>query len=316
MRLALLAWLLAGLSATWTASAQQFPSRSITLIVPFAPGGGGDITARLLTQQMRDKIVVDNRPGAGGIAATQFVAKANPDGHTLLLLSNVNAISVSLFKSLPYDVLGDFVPISVVATSDVAVIVGRDAALQSISDLLREAKARPAKLTVGIGLIGTTQHLSAELFKARAGIEVAIVPFKSVGNLMTALAAGQIDAGFELVPAVIGQLKGGQLRALAVGSNRRFADFPEVPTVAESGVRNYEATSWAQVAAPKGTPATVIDYLSKEIQLTMAQPDLRKRYQDLGLTAVGGTPLEARELLAREVTKWGEAIRAAGIERQ
>ena len=316
MRSAIFVWLVAELLAMGTAFAQLFPSRPITLIVPFAPGGGGDITARLLTQQMKDKMVVENRPGAGGIAATQFVAKANPDGHTLLLLSNVNAIGVSLFRSLPYDVLGDFIPIAVIATSDVAVIVGRDAGLQSIADLLREARARPAKLTLGIGLIGTTQHLSAELFKARAGIDVAIVPFKSVGNLMTALTAGQIDAGFELVPAVIGQLKGGQLRALAVGSNRRFADLPEVPTVAESGVRNYEATSWAQVAAPKGTPAAVIDYLSREIQHTLAQPEIRKRYQDLGLSAVGGTPLEARELLAREVKKWGEAISTAGIERQ
>lgn len=298
------------------AHAQQFPAKPVVLIAPFAPGGGGDIIARLLAQKMGVQVLVENRPGAGGVAATQVAAKATPDGHTLLLLGNVNAISESLFKSLPYDIVRDFAPISTVATSEVAVVVGKGSKLGSLADLIREAKARPGRITVGIGLIGTTQHLSAELFKSRAGIDVTIVPFKSVANILTGLSSGEIDVAFELVPAAIGHIKSGNLRALAVGSGKRFAGLPEVPTVMESGIRDYNVIAWAMVAAPAGTPAAILERLNQEIAKALAQTDLQQRYQELGLTAAGSTPKEAQDFLASEVAKWRDVIRTAKIGRQ
>jgi tripartite-type tricarboxylate transporter receptor subunit TctC len=295
---------------------QSFPSRPITLIAPFAPGGGGDIIARMLAQKMGVQVIVENRPGAGGIAATQVAAKANPDGHTLLLLSNVNAISESLFKSLPYDIFKDFIPISTAATTDVAVIVGKNSTINSLPELIQDAKTRPGRVTVGIGLLGTTQHLSAELFKSRTGLDITIIPFKSVANILTGLNSGEIDVAFELVPAAIGHIKSGNLRALAVGSKSRFAGLPQVPTVMETGIRDYEVMSWAMVAAPTRTPAPIVERLNQEILKALKQTDLQQRYQELGLTAAGGTPKEALDFLTSEVAKWRSVIRTANIAQQ
>jgi len=302
------------------ARAQAYPSRPITIVASFAPGGGGDLIARLLAQKlsalMPQQVLVENRPGAGGISATQYVAKAAPDGYTLLLLSNVNAISQSMFRSLPYDIFRDFVPVSVIATTDVAIVVPSGSKLKSVADFIREAKTRPRGLTIGIGLIGTTQHLSAELFKARAGIDYTIVPFKSFANVLTALKAGDVDAAFELVPPVLGHIRDGGLRALAIGSSRRFAGLPAVPTVAENGVKNYEVLSWAEVAVPSGTPGEIVRRLNAEIRRGLGTEDLQTRYQDVGLTAAGSTPTEARIFLQSEVAKWRDAIERAGIVKQ
>jgi tripartite-type tricarboxylate transporter receptor subunit TctC len=289
---------------------QSFPSRPITLIAPFAPGGGGDIIARMLAQKMGVQVIVENRPGAGGIAATQVAAKANPDGHTR------NAISESLFKSLPYDIFKDFIPISTAATTDVAVIVGKNSTINSLPELIQDAKTRPGRVTVGIGLLGTTQHLSAELFKSRTGLDITIIPFKSVANILTGLNSGEIDVAFELVPAAIGHIKSGNLRALAVGSKSRFAGLPQVPTVMETGIRDYEVMSWAMVAAPTRTPAPIVERLNQEILKALKQTDLQQRYQELGLTAAGGTPKEALDFLTSEVAKWRSVIRTANIAQQ
>jgi len=283
------------------AFAQTFPAKPITLIVPFAPGGGGDSIARVVAQKMGVRVVVENRPGAGGVAATQFVARTTPDGHTLLLLGNTQAISESLIKSLPYSILKDFIPISRLTVSQVTVLVGKNSSLRTLSDLIREAKARPGRITVGIGLIGTTQHLSAELFKSKTGLDLTIVPFKSVANIYAGLVSGEIDVAFELVSGSIGHIKSGALRALAIGSDKRYAGLPDVPTVAEAGVRDYEVWAWSMIAAPTGTPTPIVERLNSELVNALEQADVRRRIEELGSTPMGSTPQQAQEFLANEV---------------
>jgi len=302
------------------ASAQSFPTRPIRFLVPFGPGGVGDITARVVAQKigasLGQQIVVDNRPGAGGIVASEIVAKAAPDGYTLLLLNNAHAVSMSLFKSLPYDTLRDFAPVSSIATFSIVLLVNADSPIKSVKDLIASAKASPGKLNVGTIQIGATQHLSSELFKSMAGVDIVHVPFTNTGALLTGLRGGSVQVAFEFIAPVVGQVKAGAMRALAVSTRSRFAGLPDIPTVHEAGVPGYEVMSWNGIGAPAGTPKAVIDRLNRAISEALAMPDVKQRFQELAVDTRPDTPEGFRKLVASEIVKWGKVIETARIPKQ
>ncbi len=314
----LLAALLACVSLA--AAAQAFPAKPVRLIVGFAPGGVADITARVvaqkLSEQLGQQVIVDNRPSAGGIVAAEAVAKAEPDGHTLLLMTNGNAVSASLFRALPYDTLADFAPVSTLGFFDVAVVVPADSKIDSVQGLLAFAKANPGKLNIGTINVGSTQNLAAELFKSATALDAIIVPYKGSPAVITALRGHDVQVAFEMLAPVIPQAKGGAVRILAVTSERRFPGLPDVPTVAESGVPGYAATSWNAIAAPAKTPRAVIDRLNREINAALKAPEVVEKLAAQGVTARGGTPEDMRRLVAADVDKWRRVIEQAKIERQ
>lgn len=314
----LLAALVAALPLT--AGAQAFPNKPIRLLVPFAPGGVADITARVVAQEMGktlgQQVLVENRPSAGAVVASEAVAKAEPDGHTLLLLTNGNAVSATLMKSLPFDTVNDFAPITTLGFFDVFMVANGDSPFASVADVLANARANPGKLNVGTINIGSTQHLSAELFRSMANVDVQVVPFRSSGDVITALRNGAVQIGFEILAPINAQVKGGQLKALGVASTRRFTGLPNVPTIESSGVSGYQASSWNGLAAPARTPRAVIDRINREAIAALASPEVRGRLQELGVEARTSTPEAFRELVIAEIAKWRAVIERAKIERQ
>ncbi len=319
MRLGLAAWifLCAGVQAAW---AQGYPSQPVRILLPYGPGGVADITARVIAQKLseslRQQVIVDNRPSAGGIVATEAAMKAEPDGHTLLWLNQGHAVSVSLFKSLPYDPVKDFAPVSTVGFFGIALLVNSDSPYKSVAELISAAKANPGKFNIGTTTIGSTQFISAELFKSMAGLDVPTVPFKATPLIIAAVKSRDVQAMFEILAPAIPHIRSGSLRALAVTFDHRFAGLPEIPTLAEAGLAGYEASAWNGVAAPLKTPKAVIDRLNKEINAVVAMPDVKKRLQDLGVDARGSTPEALSKLLVSEIAKWKAVVERAKIEKQ
>lgn len=302
------------------ARAQSFPTRPVRILVPFGPGGVADLTARAVGQKLAESlgqpVVVENRPGAGGIAAGEAVAKAEPDGHTLLLMSNGTAVSAGLFRSLPFDPLRDFAPVGLLASFDIAILVAAESRWRSLADLLAYARANPGRLNLGSINIGSTQNLAAELLKSAAGIDLQIVPFNGTPAVVTALRGGQIDAAVEILGPVMGQVQGRTLRVLATTGAARSASLPDVPTAAETGIPGLVASSWNGLAAPARTPRPVIQRLNRDIQAALQQPDLRRRLQELQVDAAPGTPEQAADLLATEIRRWSDVIQRAKIPQQ
>jgi tripartite-type tricarboxylate transporter receptor subunit TctC len=300
--------------------AQTYPAKPIRLLVPFAPGGVGDITARIASQKMSEamgqQIIIDNRPSAGGIVATELVAKAAPDGYTLLLLNNTNAVSAAMFRKLPYDTVKDFAMVSTMGAFSLVVVVSPEFPAKTLKDLVNLAKASPGKLNIGTINIGSTQHLSVELLKAVAGIDMVHVPFNATGAVLTGLRANTVQVAIDFLPALLGQIKGGGLRALAVTPARRFAVLPEVPTVAEAGVPGYEVTGWNGISAPTGTPRAIITRLNRELHAAVNAPDVTKRFQELGVEPNLRTPEAMREFVVAEIAKYNKVIDTAKIARQ
>ena len=317
LRVALLA---TGAMALGGVRAQAFPAKAVRIVVPFGAGGVADLTARTVAQKLAESlgqpVLVENRPGAGGVAAGDAVAKAEPDGHTLLLMSNGTAVSAGLFKALPFDTLKDFAPISTLASFDIAILVNADARFRSLAELLAFARANPGKLNVGSINIGSTQNLVAELLKSVAGVDVQIVPFNGTPAVVTALRGGQIDAAVEILGPVMGQVQSRALRVLAVTGASRSPSLPDVPTAAESGAPGLVATSWNALAAPARTPRAVVQRLNKDIQAVLAQPEVRRKLQELHVEAGSSTPEAAAELLATDTRRWGEVIQRAKIPLQ
>lgn len=297
-----------------------YPDRPITLIVPFAPGGIADLTARAVAKEMsarlKQPIVVDNRPSAGAIVGATAVARAEPDGHTVLLLSNANAVSAGLFRKLPFDVQRDFAPVSTLGFFDLALFVAQASPWQSLRDVVAQAKAAPGKLTIGTIASGSTQHLAAELFKSMAQIDVVIVPYRGTPAVITALRAGEIDLAFEILGPMLSQVSAQAVRPLAVTSDQRFAGLPSVPTVQESGLPGYVAASWNALAVPARTPAAVVQRLHRAAQEALAVPALQSQLQTLGVRAQGSAPEQLQQLLGDEIRRWGQVIRTAKIEQQ
>ena len=306
--------------AGWAAQAQGFPSKPIRIVVPFGPGGVADLTARTvalkLSQSLGQSVVIDNKPGAGGVVAGDAVAKAEPDGHTLLLMSNGTAVSAGLFKSLPFDTLHDFAPISTLATFDIAIITSAESRFKTLAELLAFARANPGKLNLGTINIGSTQNLAAELFKIAAGVDVQIVPFNGTPAVVTALRGGQVDAGVEILGPVLGQVQARTLRVLAVTGEKRSAVLPDVPTAGESGLKGFTVSSWNALAAPARTPKSVIARLNKDTIAAVNAPDVRKKLHEFNVEAQGSSPEQAAELLASEIKRWGDVIVRAKIPTQ
>lgn len=307
-------------AAAAAASAQSYPTRPVRIVVPFGPGGVADISARAVAQKMGEsmgqQVIVENKPSAGGVVASEMVAKAEPDGYTLLFITNGNSVSESLFKSLPYNSVKDFAPVSTVGFFDFVFVVKNDSDVKSMRDLLARMKANPGKYNIGTINPGSGQHLSAELFKSMAGVDAQIITYKSTPQVLTAVIAGQVDVGLDIVAPVMAQVKGGALRMIAVSSKERSRILPDVPTVAESGVPGYESESWNGVAAPAATPPAIIERLNKEVRAAVAAPEVRKRLHDLGIDARAGTPAQLRERLVADIAKWRAVIEKANIPRQ
>ncbi len=321
-------WLAIGLAALGVctsataaaADAVGYPKKAITIVVPFGPGGVADLTVRMVAQKMavsmKQPIIVENRPGAGGVVAANTVAKASPDGYTLLLMSNGTAVSANLFKKLPYDTQTDFTPISTLGYFDLALLVNPKLPVKSVGELIAYAKANPGKLNIGTINRGSTQNLAAELFVSMAGMDALVVPYKGSPEVLTATTTGELDAAFEILSPALPQIKAGTVKAIAVTSAKRFSGLPNVPTVAESGLPNYQATSWNALAAPAKTPQPVVDRLHREINAAVAMADVKARLLGLGIVAQGATPVATATLLKTDIAKWGAVITKAGIEKQ
>jgi tripartite-type tricarboxylate transporter receptor subunit TctC len=317
---------LAGVSAAlitpWLAAQDRWPAKPIRIVVPFGAGGVADLTARAVGQKLGDQIgqsvIIDNRPGAGGVTAGSLVAQAEPDGYTLLLMSNGTAVSEGLFKKLPFDAQKDFAPISLLGTFDIALVVADNSKFRSLADLLAYAKANPGKLNIATVAVGSTQNLAAELFKTTAGIDAQVVPFNGTPAVITALRGGQVDAGIEILAPVKSQITGKALRALATFGEKRATGLGDVPTAAESGgaLAKLHVASWNALAAPAKTPRSVIERLNKELQAALASADLKKQLADLNVDARASTPEQLGQLLASDTRRWSDVIAKAGIPRQ
>ena len=302
------------------AMAQAFPSKPLRIVVPFAAGGAGDLTARIVAAELAlslgQPVVIENKPGAGGVVAASTVARADPDGHTMFLMSNGTAVTASLYNSLPYDTLKDLAPVSTLGTFDLAVLVPADSPFKTLGELVAFAKANPNKLNVGSINIGSTQNLAAELFKSSADIDVQIVPFKATPELVGALRGKQVDVGVEILGPALTQIKAGAFRALAVTGKKRSSVLPDVPTAVEAGVKGFQASSWNALAVPGKTPRPIIDRLNKDIVAALSKPEVKKKLADLNIDADMSTPDEAAQLLASDIQRWGSVIQRAGIPKQ
>lgn len=315
MRLALLLLLLPGL-----VFAQAFPSKPIRLVVPFGPGGVADLVSRILAPKLSEDLgkplVIENKPSAGGVVAAGEVARADPDGHTLLLINNGNAVSQALFNSLPYDPVNDFAMISTVGAFSLVLLNDPKAKAKSVREVIAMAKAMPGKLNVGTIGLGSTQHLAAELFKSMAGIDVQIIPYRATGEVVTAAKSQDAQLIFEFLAPMTSHIKSGNLRALAVTTEKRLASLPEVPTVSESGVPGYDVTSWNALAAPAKTPRPVIERLNRAVAKAIASPDVRERFAQLGVEGRASSPEQLREFFISEARRWGRVVETAKIPKK
>ena len=302
------------------AYAQPLPGRAIKIVVPFGAGGVADLTARIVAQKMSDNmgqpVVIENKPGAGGVVAGDTVAKADADGHTLLLMSNGTAVSAGLFKALPYDTVKDFAPISTLGFFDIAVVVPQNSPYKTLPELLAFARANPGKLNIGAINVGSTQNLSAELFKSTANIQAQIVPFNGTPAVITALRGGQIDAAVEILSPMLPQINANAISALAVFGDKRSVVLKDVPTAAQSGLANFSAASWNALAAPAKTPKDVVARLNREVKAALDSPDVKKRLLDLNIDAISSTPEQLANLLNAEIRRWSEVIVRAKIPTQ
>ena len=300
--------------------AQPLSSRAIKIVVPFGAGGVADLTARIVAQKMADNmgqpVVIENKPGAGGVVAGDTVARADADGHTLLLMSNGTAVSAGMFKSLPYDTVKDFAPISTLGFFDIAIVVPQNSPYKTLPELLTFARANPGKLNIGTINVGSTQNLAAELFKSSANIQAQIVPFNGTPAVITALRGGQIDAAVEILSPMLPQINANAISALAVFGDKRSTVLKEVPTAAQSGLVNFSAASWNALAAPAKTPREILIRLNREVKAALDSPDVKKRLLDLNIDATSSTPEQLANLLNAEIRRWSEVIVRAKIPTQ
>jgi len=309
------------LAAPCTASAQEWPNRPVRLVVGFGAGGGTDIVGRIVAQALSEKfgqpMVVENRPGAGGIIGSELVAKAPPDGNTLLMMANAHIIAGVMYKKLSYDTIGSYEPIGQIASAGLIIVTRPDFPAKDVNDLIKLAKAKPGAIKFASVGHGSTQHFTGELFRQHAGIDILHVPYKGSPAAIAAVLNKEVDVLFETVSAVLGPVRSGDLKALAVTGPTRFPAVPDIPTAAESGtVPDYEVTTWYGLLAPKGTPAAIIARLNSTIGEVLARDDVKKRISDAGAVARGTSPEEFRKHLQSEFAKWGKVREKAGIEQQ
>lgn len=298
------------------AFAQGYPSRPIRIVVPFAPGGGADIIARILGQKMTEnwqqQVVVDNRAGASGNIGAEIVAKAMPDGYTLLMASSALAINPSVYKSVPYDALKDFAPITQPGLLPNILVVHPSVPVKTVKDLVALAKSKPGQLSYASAGAGTGTHLAAEMFKIMAGVDMVHVPYKGGGALIADLLGGQVALTFATLPSVMPYVKAGRLRAVAMTTAKRWAGLPDVPTVAESGFRGFEISTWIGLLAPAGTSKDVVNKLHGEVVRILRLADVRERFNGLGIEPVGDTPDHFSQYIRNELVKYAKVVKESG----
>jgi tripartite-type tricarboxylate transporter receptor subunit TctC len=301
------------------ARAQAYPSRPIRFVLPFAAGGVADITSRLAAEKLGEKLgqrlVVENQPGPGGIAAARSVTTAAPDGHTLALLTNGTAISVALYKSLPFDPVKDLATISALGTFDLVFATNAESQFRTLGDFIKAAREKPGALNVGTINVGGTQNLAAELFKSSANLDFQIVPYRATPEIIVALLRNDVHLMVDFYAALKGGLTDGKLRPVGTSGLTRASYLPNVPTVAEV-VPGYEVTSWNGLAAPAGTPAAIIDRLNALMREILVIPELKARYAEFGVEAKASSPAELKARLEADIKKWSAVIEKAGIPKQ
>jgi tripartite-type tricarboxylate transporter receptor subunit TctC len=299
------------------ARAQTYPARSVLLLVGYAPGGPTDICARLisqwLSQRLGQQFVVENRSGAGSNIATEAAVQAAPDGYTLLLVTSSNAINATLYRNLNFDFMRDIAPIAGIMQAPSVLEVNPSVPIKSVPEFIAYAKANPGKINMGTAGNGSPPHMFGELFKAMAGVDLAVVGYRGGGPALVDLLSGQVQVMFEGITSSIGYIKAGKLRALAVTSAKRSAALPDIPTIGEF-VPGYAATGWFGLGAPKGTPRPIVDMLSKAVGEALADPAMKARFADLGAEPMPMTPAEFGNLVADDTQKWAKVIRSADIK--
>ncbi len=301
-----------------TASAQNYPNRLIRLVVPWTPGGAADILSRTVAQKMSEnvgqQVLVDNRPGANGIIGTEFAARAPADGYTLLMgATGPNSVLPSLAPKLPYDALKDFAPVSLIATTTYVLSVHPTMAVNSVKELVALAKSKPGQFTFASPGSGTPNHLSGEMFKAAAGIDIQHVPYKGSAPAMTDVMGGQVTMTFENIAPSLPHIKAGKLKPLGITAAKRSALLPDVPTIAESGFPGFQAVGWFGILAPRNTPAPVISQLNAEIVRILRLPEVRERLLALGVEVHGSTPEEFDAFGRAEIEKWAKVVKTANV---
>jgi tripartite-type tricarboxylate transporter receptor subunit TctC len=302
------------------AAEQPYPNKPVHLIVPYGPGGVADVGMRILSDKLSRKfnqqVVVDNRPGAGGIVAAKAGAAAMPDGYTVLMTGNNNAIAVALFKSLPYNILTDFVSSSTTSFFDLLIMTRENSPLKSLGDVVKAAKANPGKLNIATTNPGSTQNLAAELFRSTTGVKVTIVPFRTSSDMATAVLRGDVDLAFEFYAAAQGLIRDQKVRVLASTGAQRTAYLPDVPTVMESGIKGFEVNSWNGISLPKGTPQAVVDKLGSAIREVLKDADVQEKSKKLGMLMRGSTAKEMDDRMKADIAKWSAVIEKAGIPKR
>jgi tripartite-type tricarboxylate transporter receptor subunit TctC len=297
-----------------------YPDRPVRVILPFGPGGVADITARLVAQKLSEKLgqnfVIENMPGAGGIAAARAVLSAPTDGYTLAFFTNGTAISVPLFQNLPFDPLKQFVPISALGYFGLVFATAANSDFHTFGDMLKAAHDKPGTINLGSIVVGSTQNLTAELFKSMSGADIVIVPFRTSPDELVALLRGDIQMEVEFYAALKPSLQSGQARALATSGPQRSPELPDIPTVAQSGVANFDVTSWNALYAAAGTPPDIIDKLNGALHEVLADPAVKKAALDLGIDAKASTPAEIDARMRSDIAKWTKVIAGAHIPQQ
>lgn len=318
LRRLMLATVAAACLSPWVAQAQNYPNRAVKIIVPFATGGPADNYARFVAQRLQDSLgqafVVDNKPGAGSVIGTDLAAKSAPDGYTLLMMSNTQTVNETLIPNKPYGLLRDFVGVAPVNYSDLVLVAHPGTGIQSVADLIKRAQAQPGKLNYASSGPGTPYHMAGELLKSLAKIDMVHVPYKGSSGARTDVLGGQVDMMFDAVTTMTEHIKAGKVRALATSGKTRSDVLPDVPTVHEAGVPNYEATIWLGIMAPKGTPKPIIDQLNAAIGKIMSQPDVRQQLAKQGAVPMVMNAAAFDKYLQDDVNKWSQLIKSANIK--
>jgi tripartite-type tricarboxylate transporter receptor subunit TctC len=300
-------------------SAATYPAKTVRIIVGFSPGGSTDVTARIVAQKMseswRQQVIVENRPGAGGNIGAEAVARAPADGYTLLLATTgVMAINHRLYRSLPYDALRDFAPVTQIGSLPLILIVHPSLPVRSVKELIVLAKAKPGQLSYASSGVGGATHMTAEVFRMMAGVDILHIPYKGSGQAMADLIGGQVPLAFDQITSSLPHVESGKLRALAVTSAKRFASVPRLPTMSEAGVPGYEAVSWNGLAAPAATPIEVVTRIQTEVARVVQLPDIKERFFRDGIEPVASTPEQFAAHIRAERAKWEKVVDAAGIK--
>jgi len=308
------------LPQTAASAETKYPTKAVRIVLPFAAGGVADITARVVAERLGIRLggrfYVENQPGAGGIAAARSVISSVPDGHTLALLSNGTAISVSLFKTLPFDPLKDFTPISSLGYFDFIFATGADSDFKTLAEFIKAARAKPGALNVGTINVGSTQNLAAELFKTAAGIDFQIIPFRATPDVLVSLMQGNLALMIDSYSSLKGNLVDKKIRALASSAAKRSESAPDIPTVQDGGVADYDVVSWNALFAPAGTPPEIVTILNGAVRDVLAEPEVKTRLLELGIEARASAPEEIAARLKSDIDKWRQVIEKSGIERQ